>query len=709
MNNHERDIHMRMKIYNFLVNRHSGIRQRYHRLHDNADTAGRIKSYAALAGMNVQYYLLGKREFDMPADVEVYEEKLLTTLSESAKNAKTHMSVEDYLERLKKYDVISFDIFDTLLLRPLSEPTDVFFFMGIEFGVMDFKRIRIEQEFLARQEHREKYGDNEVTFEEIWCRIEREVGIPASEGMRAELETEAYFCRANPFMLEIFKRLKEMGKTIICISDMYLSSEYMRELLEKRGFEGIFKIYMSGEHGKSKAQGDIYNFVKKDLKGSTVAHQKFIHIGDNEASDVNKAKEAGVEAVLYPNVNLSGKKYRAYDMSPVTGGAYRGVVNARIYNGLKKYHPEYEYGYTYGGLFVLGYVSFIHDYCQKNKIDKILFLSRDGAILKKAYDVVYPGENTSYTYISRAVATKLMRKYNRYDFFRRFIYYKVNRKIKVGDILKSMGLSELVDVLDKSPDAGVGSGDYLTSKNVGKLKSFLIEKFDRVNDSYKEMDQAAKEYYLHEFEGVKKAAVVDIGWAGSGAASLAFLSEKEWGLSCEVTGIVAGTNTPHNTEPDSAEAWLQQGCIVPYIFSQSLNRDIMKKHDPNKGYNVFWELLLSSPTRQFTGFEMVSKEDKRVKASDYKSEDDREQIIRRGDKCIRLTFGEHDANVKGAKRIQKGILDFVDDYTKAFKEYPFMFNISGRDAAAPMLLASSHKEKYLRAIAGRFDFKIDVN
>ena len=106
---------------------------------------------------------------------------------------------------------------------------------------------------------------------------------------------------------------------------------------------------------------------------------------------------------------------------------------------------------------------------------------------------------------------------------------------------------------------------------------------------------------------------------------------------------------------------------------------------------------------------MISKEDKRVKTSDYKSEDDREQIIRTGDKYICLTFGEYDANVKGAKRIQKGILDFVDDYTKAFKEYPFMFKISGRDAAAPMLLASSHKEKYLRAIAGRFDFKIDVN
>ena len=74
---------------------------------------------------------------------------------------------------------------------------------------MDFKRIRIQQEFLARKEHEKKYGDNEVTFAEIWERIEREVGIPANEGMKAELEAEECFCFANPFMLELFNALKE--------------------------------------------------------------------------------------------------------------------------------------------------------------------------------------------------------------------------------------------------------------------------------------------------------------------------------------------------------------------------------------------------------------------------------------------------------------------------------------------------------------------
>ncbi len=690
---------MKLKLYNALVNRDNGIRRTYHELHDNAtDRTGRLVSYAQLLKMNAQYYLQGKRDFHGGGATSAYEEKNLLHLSESASDKKIRLSADDYVRKLEKYDVISFDIFDTLLIRPFSDPTDVFLFVGIEQGTPDFRRIRIEQEFLARQEHKSKYGDNEVTYEEIWDRMERETGA-SRQGMECELELEEKFSFANPLMKEVFDRLKEMGKTIICISDMYLSQEYIRNLLESKGFYGIEKIYMSGEYKKSKAAGDIYRFVKDDLKDyfPEKGGISVIHVGDNEVSDVEMAKKsgAGFDAVLYPNIHKCGKPFRAFDMSPVVGGAYRGVVNDRIYGGVKRYTPEYEYGYIYGGIFALGYAAFIHDYCSKNGIERILFLSRDGDILKKVYDRLYPADDTDYVYMSRAVAVRLIKDYDRYDFFRRFIFYKVNRKLSLAGILKAMKLESLTEILDKSPvnvssvqgrstNVKLRSSDFLTSDNAHVLKDFLIEHWEEVENIYHDEDEAARIYYSKKMEGVSKAAVVDIGWTGSSGIALSCLAEREWDLSCEITGFVAGTNTPYCAQPEAGEVFLQSGKIVPYVFSQSLNRDIMKKHDPNKGYNVFWELLLSSPTRQFTGFEMDEKK-------------------------IRLTFGDYDANVKGAKRIQKGIMDFVDDYTKAFKDYPFMLNISGRDAAAPMLLAASHKEKYLRAIAGRFEFKIDVN
>lgn len=74
-----------------------------------------------------------------------------------------------------------------------------------------------------------------------------------------------------------------------------------------------------------------------------------------------------------------------------------------------------------------------------------------------------------------------------------------------------------------------------------------------------------------------------------------------------------------------------------------------------------------------------------------------------------IAIRKYDANQEGIKEIQHGILDFAADYKEHFKDFPYMFNISGRDAYAPMLVAASHNEKYLKAIEKKFDLEINVN
>ena len=75
---------------------------------------------------------------------------------------------------------------------------------------------------------------------------------------------------------------------------------------------------------------------------------------------------------------------------------------------------------------------------------------------------------------------------------------------------------------------------------------------------------------------------------------------------------------------------------------------------------------------------------------------------------ITLAFGEKDANLKGIQEIQSGIMDFVKEYHKRFQEFPYMFHISGRDAYAPMLVAASHHEKYLKEMEKKFHLEINV-
>ena len=326
-------------------------------------------------------------------------------------------------------------------------------------------------------------------------------------------------------------------------------------------------------------------------------------------------------------------------------------------------------------------------------MDKVLFLSRDGDVLKKVYDRMYPGEKTEYVYWSRKAAAKLGAVFDRHDYFRRFVYHKVNQNYSIREILHSMELDFLIEEYSglMKPE------EVLTDGNTAKVREFVEAHWDSVVDCYSGEHVAASRYYADVLNGCRKAAAVDIGWAGSGAMMLRQLVAQEWKLPCEIVGIIAGTNTPHNAEPDAAESFLQSGKLVSYLYSQSYNRDLLKKHNPDRDYNVFWELLLSSPTPKFEGFSFgnVCRD---MTDDTYIPELD-----------ITLRFGAYDDNTDGIRQVQSGIIDFVMDYCRHFKDFSYMLDIGGRDAYAPMLVASSHDEKYLRAIENRFSLEINVN
>lgn len=669
---------LRAKIYHFLVNRKPGIRQRYHRFHDGTTGMKKVVSWFYLLWLNFCYYVLFCRFLGEQTEFPVYEEKKPPCAeSESVLANRDRKSVSETVSFLMQYDVISFDIFDTLIFRPFSEPTDLFFFLGEKLEILDFKRLRMQAEAEARVQKYKEQKHYEVTLEDVWCRLEKELGCSKEQGMQIEQALELEFCYANPFMLQVFRQLQKYGKKIVITSDMCLSKAFLSELLQKNGYEGYEELYVSCEYEKSKAEGSLYEVVKRAYPDT----DSMIHVGDNPVSDVKNARKHAFAAFYYPNVNRNALLYRAYDMSAVVGGAYRGIVNNKLYNGTEQLSMEYEYGYIYGGLFVLGYCNFIHTYAREHGIDKLLFLSRDGDILRQAYAVLFPEEKTEYVYWSRAAATKLMARYNRYDFFRRYLYHKADGTYTLEQILKSMRLEFLLDrLLQRLPHE-----TYLTSGNARQVKCFLEANWQEVTAVYDRESKAAELYYKKVLGDSRNALAVDIGWAGSGAIALDYLVQKVWKLPCSITGAVAGTNSVHNFEVDASELFLQNGKLAAYLYAQSFNRDLWKKHDPNTDDNIFFELLLASPTPQFLGFELdeVSGE-------------------------VLYLFGKMDANPEGMKEIQSGILDFVRDYQKHFSGYPYLFCVSGRDAYAPILAASGNKKAYLKALKKKFEFEANV-
>lgn len=672
------------KIYALLVNRIPGIKERYKSMRYQGRGWGRGAAWLYLAYLNLAYYVFRCRKLAMPEKYPLYETKILYTKDSESSLSKRKIP-EDFAGELAAYDVISFDVFDTLIFRPFSSPEDLFFLLGEELKYMDFKRIRMEMEQRAREEKYKKEKTGEVTLDEIYTLLSQETGIDKESAMHRETELEEEYCFANPYMLRVTEELRKLGKRLIVISDMYLNADQIQGILKKCGYGEFSGYYVSCDTGKSKSAGDLYDEVKKrEQQFFEKGIPSFVHVGDNAVSDVQNCRKHGFESRHYVNVNAAGEQYRPSDMSVITGSLYRGIVNTWIHNGLNAFSREYEYGFIYGGLFVTGYCQFIHRFIKRNHTQRILFLARDGDILMKAYSILYPEESQKcrYAYWSRLASMKLAAGYFRYDYFRRFIYHKVNQGYSVKKIFGSMELDDMLE--DFYRESGFEGNTFLTDKNADQVKAFLSERWIRVMAHYEGQLEAGRKYYSELLDGCRTAVAVDIGWAGSGAVTLDHIVNKIWGLDCEITGIIAGTNTCHNAEPDASETFLQSGKLVSYMYSQKENRDLWKFHDPGKNHNLYWEMLLDAPHGSLKGF--------------YPD----------GQGGYECRFKESPADTGKILQIQEGILEFVSQYKKFMDKSGLFREISGRDVYAPMLLAESVKnQEFLGGLCGLMD-EMDV-
>lgn len=648
-------------LYDRLVNQIPEIREKYRQKRE--EKGGRLGAWLYLAGLNLSYYTKPGRHIK-----SCYEEKYLEEKSESSCFRKAEP--EKYAEELARFEVVSFDVFDTLVFRPFSDPSDLFFLMEKELEYPGFATIRREIESRARRKNYQSGKTVEVTLEEIYQAVEEWCGIGQKKGRDLEWRLQKEYCFANPYMKEVVSELCSRHKRVIAVSDMYLHAEQIREILRRCGYPEFAEIYVSCEFGCSKAEGSLYREVcRREGK------KNIVHVGDNRRSDVLNAEMYGITGKHYPNVNRIGNKYRACEMSAVTGSLYRGIVNAHLHNGSREFSREYEYGYIYGGLFVTGYCRFIREYVRRNKIEKVLFLSRDGAVLKTVYSLLYPEEAEScvYAYWSRRAAAKMTAGVFRYDYFRRFLFHKTNKGYNLEQIFSSMELEHMLTGLKQA--AGIGKEELLTTSNVEAVREFLLDRWKELLESYQIQTESAGIYYRKILGSSKSAAAVDIGWAGSGALALDYLANKVWKLDCAVTGILAGTNSQSNAEPYVPEVFLKSGKLVSYLYSQETNRDLWKFHDPGELHNLYWELLLGADEGSLQGF--------------YPD----------GKGGVELKFKEAQTDSKAVVQIHRGILEFARQYQSWGKKLGSLADISGRDAYAPMLLAEGkHNRKFRKKL-----------
>ena len=140
------------------------------------------------------------------------------------------------------------------------------------------------------------------------------------------------------------------------------------------------------------------------------------------------------------------------------------------------------------------------------KIEKVLFLAREGDLYQKVFHAMYPDIPTEYVLWSRIGVVKTIVEKNRHPYLLQIVHHKANAlyKSKIGTLLYRTGIGDLKKYL---PDYRIKGEEFLTPKNkkIPKdLKKILEE--EEVTLNGRMVSEEEKEQMLRVLEALYRDA-----------------------------------------------------------------------------------------------------------------------------------------------------------------------------------------------------------
>ncbi|WP_196137739.1 rhamnan synthesis F family protein [Aliikangiella sp. G2MR2-5] len=195
-------------------------------------------------------------------------------------------------------DIVSFDVFDTLLRRKYFVPDYAKLKLGkvlSEKGVVssptDFIEMRNQAEHRVRLE---KQFQSDVIIDEIyeelgkvfkWSEVEQE------EYLQLEFEFDLDMCLAKNEMVNLANTLSHNGTEIWLITDTYYRQSHIEKMLKKIGLVSPCKLFVSSAMGMRKDNGTMWNHIRSLTKDNG---KSYIHVGDNVRSDSQLCGDLGM-------------------------------------------------------------------------------------------------------------------------------------------------------------------------------------------------------------------------------------------------------------------------------------------------------------------------------------------------------------------------------------------------------------------------------
>lgn len=392
-------------------------------------------------------------------------------------------------------NVVSFDIFDTCLVRKCGTPECFFDILSLRAFDADVEAC-VQHEFVAARFNAEIYlqrqGKTKYSLRDIWEAFNwthpNLLAIESLCSLELELEEEVLVPVLEMRNRISASRLKK--NKILFISDMYLSSQFLIRILKNYGlYEDGDSIYISNECGCTKSNGELYKYVAEKEK---VNFKKWEHYGDNRHSDYEIPRKLGICSHLIKH-SYTPYQHQWYISDVSLDFHYRSIMAGL---GRAIYHSTTTTAHTALVLDIIApfYCSLvwrIMKNAEAHRIKRLLFCARDTYIMyqiAQKYRTFFPDIVIDFIYISKQ-SLYCGNEKAKEDYFRQIGLATTNDNVAIVDVRSTGKTMEFLN-------------DWLSERGYKPVRGYYYELFVRrdqcdyhVNDYYCEANAMYVEHY----------------------------------------------------------------------------------------------------------------------------------------------------------------------------------------------------------------------
>lgn len=323
-------------------------------------------------------------------------------------------TLRELQEGIDNADVVSFDLFDTLVTRKVRSYTDLFELMDLKLRengiyIPDFARYRLFAE-------KELSRDAAPRLEQIYEYVLKKTGgnfITVPELVRLEWEMDLSVMLARGKVCEIFHKAVFAGKRVVVTTDSYYSLEKIKVVLDRFGLTGYDRLLVSCEYGTSKTQ-KLFQILRDRYKT-----QRILHVGDDEAADIEAASANGIDAcrifsgeALFDALGGLGMES---EIITIADRLKTGMFISNIFNSPFWFDDEdrvlsvsdaFQIGYLFCAPVISDFVLWMKEQTEVQNFKQIFFCARDGYLVGRLFRKVSPAMKSVYFLTSRTAAIR---------------------------------------------------------------------------------------------------------------------------------------------------------------------------------------------------------------------------------------------------------------------------------------------------------------